>query len=86
MIRMKDTDGRTVLGLTRQEIDALAAGNVCCFTEGKPHIDAGHICIYFGETNADLIRRLREAYTDPASRAALAEPLDLRTRPERGDN
>jgi hypothetical protein len=86
MIRMKDTGGRVVLGLTRAEVKGLLEGKVCCFPAGQPHADAPHICVYFGETSADVLARLREAYPDEASQAAFAEPLDLRTRPARGDN
>jgi hypothetical protein len=83
---MKDSQGRDVLGLTRREIEGLLAGKLCCFHAETPYAGAQHICIYFAESNAGLLQRLREAYPDTASQAALGAPLDLRTRPERGDN
>lgn len=87
MIRMRDSAGRTVLGLTRQEIAGLTAGNVCCYAADKPEAGMGHICIYFGETNADVLARIHAAYAaNTTDAAAIAAPVDLRTRLERGDN
>jgi predicted transcriptional regulator len=87
MIRAKDSGNNIVLGLTRPEIEGLLAGKTCCFQANVPYEGAQHVCIYFGETNRDVLERMRAAYhPDPATQDALDNPRDLRTRPERGDN
>jgi hypothetical protein len=87
MIRAKDSGGNIVLGLTRQEVDGLLAGKTCCFQADVPYVGAPHVCIYYGETNADVLQAMRSAYhPDPSTTEALDNPRDLRTRPERGDN
>lgn len=84
---MRDGAGRTVLGLTRQEIEGLLAGKVCCFHADTPAFGEPHVCVYFGETNADVIERIKDAYGAGTTDAqAIRNVVDLRTRPERGDN
>lgn len=75
------------MGLTRREIEGLLAGKLCCFQAGYPEPDEPHICVYFGETNDDVLKSMRKQYPDDTSmQRALGEPKDFRTIPERGDN
>jgi|GEM_PF-3208724 len=60
MIRGRDTLGNVILGITRGEIDGLLAGARCCFIT-KPELGGGpHICLWFAETDAELLARLHE--------------------------
>lgn len=69
MIRGLDNNGCVILGLTRQEIDGLLEGKRCCFEARLPEAPGPHICIYFGETNEDVLARLRVPYGEmPAAK------------------
>ncbi len=64
MIRGVDNKGCVILGITRAEIDGLLAGKRCCFIT-KPELGGGpHICLWFAETDDDLIAKLDEMYPD----------------------
>lgn len=62
MIRGINAQGFIVLGLTRKEIEGLLAGKVCCFPAGKPTPNSPHICIHFGETNADAVAAVERSF------------------------
>lgn len=77
MIRGVDNKGNAILGITRREIEGLLEGKRCCFPGGLPEAGGGpHICLWFAETDADLIARLAEMY--PAG--VPAEVKDYRTK------
>lgn len=76
MIRGIDAAGCVVLGITRVEIEGLLAGKPCRFIT-TPELGGGpRICLWFAETDADLVARLDEMF--PERRPA--EVLDLRTK------
>jgi hypothetical protein len=76
VIRGKDTNGTVVLGITRTEVDGLVAGKPCFFTN-RPEVGGGSvICLWFAETDAELIDRLREIFAS----GPVPVPLDLRTK------
>lgn len=77
MIRGVDTAGCIILGLTRYEVEGLLAGKRCCFVTKPPQPPGPHICIYFGETNADALRACSAAYPE-----GMPEPVDYRTEPD----
>lgn len=81
MIRGINAQGFIVLGLTRREIEGLLAGKVCCFPAGKPSPNSPHICIHFGETNADAALAVERSFGDNMPSIA-----DLRTKPSSEDN
>jgi hypothetical protein len=64
MIRGVDSRGNVILGITRLEIEGLLAGERCCFPT-KPELGGGpHVCLWFGETDDDLIGKLGQMYPD----------------------
>ena len=62
MLRGIDNAGCIILGLTRTEIEGLLAGKRCCFVAKAPAAPGPHICVWFAETDADLIARVPEMY------------------------
>lgn len=80
MIRGIGTAGELVIGLTRAEIKGLLEGKRVCVV-ALPDAPGPHVCIYFGETDADAVKALREAYD-----GQLPQVRDYRTRPARGDS
>lgn len=76
MIRGVDNKGAIILGITRAEIDGLLAGKRCCFIAMDPEAPGPHICLWFAETDADLIAKLGEMYPDGVP----AEIKDYRTK------
>jgi hypothetical protein len=81
VIRGINAQGFIVLGLTRKEIEGLLAGKVCCFPAGKPTPNSPHICVHFGETNADAAAAVERSFASGAPKA-----VDLRTKPSNEDN
>ena len=76
MIRGRDSRGNVILGITRGEIEGLLAGKRCCFVT-KPELGGGpHICLWFAETDHDLLARLGEMYAEGQP----AEIHDYRTK------
>jgi hypothetical protein len=76
MIRGVDSKGSLVLGITRREIEGLLAGARCCFVSRPPEAPGPHICLWFAETDADLLAKLGEMYPDGLP----AEVRDYRTK------
>ena len=76
MIRGVDTKGNVILGITRREIAGLLDGKRCCFV-ARPELGGGpHICLWFAETDEDLIAKLGEMYPDGVP----TEIRDFRTK------
>lgn len=64
-----------MIGITRREIDGLLEGKRCCVPT-KPELGGGpHICLWFAETDADLLARLGEIYP-----GASPNVIDFRTK------
>lgn len=80
MIRGINERGYIVLGLTRRELEGLLEGKVCCYPAGKPTPDSVHICIYFGETNADAQHAMSKSFEQ------MPVPIDYRTQKASEDN
>jgi hypothetical protein len=78
MIRGVDNKGNVVLGITRLEIEGLLAGLRCCFVAQLPEAPGPHICLWFAETDADLLVKLDQMYPDGLP----AEVKDYRTKVE----
>ena len=76
MIRGVDNKGALILGITRREIEGLLAGLRCCFISKEPEAPGPHICLWFAETDADLIAKLDEMYPDGAP----VQVADYRTK------
>lgn len=75
MLRGTDNKGNAILGITRREIEGLLAGERCCFPT-RPELGGGpHICLWFAETDAELLGRLHEMYPD-----GMPRPIDYRTK------
>jgi hypothetical protein len=83
MIRGIDNRGCIILGITARELDGLLAGERCCFVASAPQAPGPHICLWFGETDADLLAKLGEMYPQGAP----VEVGDYRAqpRPDYGD-
>lgn len=76
MIRGVDSAGTVVLGITRAEVEGIEAGKPCFFTN-VPAVGGGPVIVlWFGETDADLVARIREMFAS----GPIPVPLDLRTR------
>lgn len=76
MIRGIDTKGTVVLGITRAELDGIVEGKPCFFTNRAEVGGGPPIVLWFAETDADLIARIREMFAS----GPIPFPLDLRTR------
>jgi hypothetical protein len=76
MIRGVDNKGCVILGITRGEVEGLLDGKRCCFITKEPEAPGPHICLWFAETDDDLIAKLGQMYPEGIP----AEIKDYRTR------
>lgn len=76
MIRGIDSHGTVVLGITRTEIEGILEGKPCYFTNRIEVGGGPPIALWFAETDADLIARLREIFAS----GPIPFPRDLRSK------
>ena len=70
MIRVVDDRRAVGVGLARATIEALLRGERVCIPAGG---GAPHVCLFFAETDADLMARTKELYPDGFMPGALIE-------------
>lgn len=75
MIRGNDNRGSIILGITRHEVEGLLDGKRCCFVPLPNGTGGPHICLWFAESDDDLLARLPEIFPD-----GVPTPIDYRTK------